>query len=325
MEFAFSSPLAIAGMSNRHGRRCRRAPGMNGGAEHASTTLITNSEERRGPVPAAFGEGIEGARRRENVARSAKTRVRQHLNPLAARWQGPVTVNREWYDMAYSDANQALLVDIGCGKGRFAEKMAMQDKTCNILALEIRAPLVEEAKQRAERIGLKNVAYLACNANVSLRSILSCAPSGKLREITIQFSDPWFKKKHEKRRLVDRALVSAMHDTLRASHVAQNGHRTVFIQTDVHSLAVQMRSIFDSHRGLRRDHSHAWTADGWLAENAYAVKTEREMCVERKKGQVYRALFTLAAEGWDRDGVWDAVDEAYSTDESEGTEIISEE
>eukprot|EP00171_Calliarthron_tuberculosum_P014816 IDg14816t1 len=181
----------------------------------------------------------------------------------------------------------------------------MRERERNVLALEIRAPLVEEAKERARERALHNVAYLACNANVSLRAVLDAAPAGALREVTLQFCDPWFKKKHEKRRMVDRELVTAIHDALRAAHGARPAAHTVFMQTDVLPLGEQMRSLFDAHRGLVRNPACEWTSDGWLVANPYAVKTEREICVERKHGRVYRALFTLAADGWDRDGVWE--------------------
>ncbi len=262
----------------------------------------TPSKSHVGPVPISFGERIATEQRPTRLANPAKKRVRQHLNPLAARWRGRVDVDQSWYSTAFEDVGLPLLVDVGCGKGRFAESLAQKEQHMNVLALEIREPLVDMANARAKARGIPNLHFLACNANVSLKDVLDAAPGNALKMVTLQFCDPWFKKRHAKRRMVDGPLVVVIHDALRNAGV--DGR--VFMQTDVLPLAVQMRGTLDAHRGLTRAEDVEWSKDGWLTKNPLAVKTEREICVERSDKPVYRAMYQLSGADWDRDGIWDS-------------------
>lgn len=320
MEAAFSVAASVRSQHARIGDAVlcsrRRIETMCCGPERALTVEEISRDDGRRAVARRFGESRDGERNKGDMPRNPKTRVRQHLNPLAARWRGPIVVDASWYENTYTDAKLPLLVDVGCGRGRFAEKTAQLNEGRNVLAMEIREPLVDEARDRAVKRNINNVGYLACNANVSLGAVLEAAPCGALTEITVQFSDPWFKKRHEKRRMVDRPLVAVIHNALRAADAARPARRTVFVQTDVFALAERMRSLFDAHRGLVRDESREWTSDGWLALNPYDVKSEREICVERKNGRVYRTMYTLAAPGWDRGGMYDPVPQRSTADEA---------
>lgn len=250
--------------------------------------------------PRLFGDGLSETLPRAHVPRpKTKTRIRQHLNPLAARWRGPITLPADWYASSFDNPTLPLIVDVGCAKGRFAERLALRDGSRNVLGLEIRAPLVDEANSRASRLGLTNLSFLACNANVSLSPTLAQAAPGTLDVVLLQFCDPWFKKRHAKRRMVDSEMVRVVHDALREADGVRSGRRTVFVQTDVRELAEEMRARFDAHPGFVRDGGVEWTGDGWLLQSPLAEKTEREICVERSGGRVYRALFTLAAAGWE--------------------------
>jgi tRNA (guanine-N7-)-methyltransferase len=69
-------------------------------------------------------------------------------------------------------------------------------------------------------------------------------PSAFLQTVTIQFPDPWYKKKHAKRRMVDGNLVETI-----VRHLKISG--TVFIQTDVDFLAEEMFLLFRENANLR--------------------------------------------------------------------------
>jgi len=207
-----------------------------------------------GPISREFGQAIESEKRLTKKKNCAK-RQRQHLNPLAARWQGPIEVSATWYSETYSDPDLPLILDIGCGKGRYVEKVARKYPTeWNTLGLEIRQPLVSVANER--NAGQGNCAYLACNANVSLEYVLeNIIPRGVLKIITVQFSDPWFKKKHAKRRLLQTNLLHTIYKSMRADACMDT---KLFIQTDVHNLARQMDLLCQAHHGLQRDASLQW-------------------------------------------------------------------
>jgi len=170
-------------------------------------------------------------------------------------------------------------LDIGCGKGRFLLSMAQLEPRWNFLGLEIREPLVQEANTWCDQLGLTNLHYLFCNVNNSLRSLLRSCPTGTLQQVTIQFPDPWFKNRHAKRRLVQPQLVADL-----AICLTIGG--TVFLQSDIEALAVEMCDRFDAHPAFQRQ-----GGQDWLAENPLPVATEREKSTRSRGEPVYRALF----------------------------------
>lgn len=206
-----------------------------------------------------------------------KVRVRQHVNPLANKYQTPASP-LDW-EKVYAKPNQPLHLDIGCAKGRFLLDTAKIETNWNFLGLEIREPLVVEANKLRAELGLTNLHYLFCNVNNSLHSLLSSLPPGSLQRVTIQFPDPWFKTRHAKRRVVQPELVEVL-----ANYLAVGG--IVFLQSDIEFVAVEMRDRFAAHSAFQKV-----GAEEWLTENPLPVPTERETSVISRGEPVYRALF----------------------------------
>jgi tRNA (guanine-N7-)-methyltransferase len=203
----------------------------------------------------------------------ARVRVHQHVNPLSPYYrQAPRPV-----DLAevFADPSRPLLLDIGCARGRFLLRMATAQPDWNYLGVEIREPLVGEANRLAYESGHTNLHYCFCNAMLWLDRLIENIPSGVLQMVTIQFPDPWFKKKHVKRRMVNAELVTTVVDKL-----AVGGE--IFVQTDIESLAEEMFDLFPLDKGL---------VDKMIEENPFPVKTEREKAVEDKELPVFRAVF----------------------------------
>jgi tRNA (guanine-N7-)-methyltransferase len=207
----------------------------------------------------------------------AVVRVRQHVNPLARKYQTPVK-SLEW-EKIYTQPQQPLHLDIGCARGRFVLQMAQIETNWNFLGLEIREPLVMEANRLGSELGLTNLHYLFCNVNNSLKSLLSSLPAGTLQRVTIQFPDPWFKSRHAKRRVVQPELVTAL-----AEYLAVGG--VVFLQSDVKFVAEEMRDRFAEHP----DFTPLGTT-AWLTQNPLPVATEREIATHNKGEPVYRTMF----------------------------------
>lgn len=202
-----------------------------------------------------------------------RVRVHQHVNPLAPFYRrSPEPVDIE---SVFAEPDRPLLLDIGCARGRFPLRMAVAEPRWNYLGVEIRQPLVDEANRIAAEEGLTNVHYAFCNAMLWLGRLINDIPDGILQTVTIQFPDPWFKKKHAKRRMVNEEMVGMIVERL-----APGGR--VFIQTDIEFLAEEMFQLF---RGDARFEEIA------IEGNPFPVRTEREKAVEDKGLPVYRALF----------------------------------
>ena len=202
-----------------------------------------------------------------------RVRVHQHVNPLAPYYRQapkPVDVGK-----LFADPEKPLLIDLGCARGRFLLRMAEAEPTWNYLGVEIREPLVDEANRLANEAGLENLHYVFCNAMLWLDRLLEKLPEGRLQTVTIQFPDPWFKKKHAKRRMVNPELIDAVMQKL-----APTGR--IFVQTDIEELADEMFGLFREREELDELR---------LEENPFPVKTEREKAVEAKELPVFRTLF----------------------------------
>ncbi len=204
-------------------------------------------------------------------------RVRQHVNPLASKFQTP-TASPEWENI-YTQPNLPLHLDIGCARGRFVLKMAQIEPNWNFLGLEIREPLVVEANRIRDEMGLTNLHYVFANVNNSLISLLSTLPQDSLQKVTIQFPDPWFKNRHAKRRVVQPELVTEL-----AKYLVVGG--IVFLQSDIEFVAVEMGDRFHENPAFEK-----LGTTTWLAENPLPVPTERELATQKKGEPVYRALF----------------------------------
>ena len=202
-----------------------------------------------------------------------RVRVHQHVNPLAPFYrQAPESID---LDTVFADPGRPLHLDIGCARGRFLLRMANAEPAWNFLGVEIREPLVDEANRLASEAGLTNLHYAFCNAMLWLDRLIENVPDDLLQMVTIQFPDPWFKKKHAKRRMVNAELAGTVVDIL-----AVNGK--IFIQTDIEFLAEEMHELFAADKRL---------IECTCPSNPFSVKTERELAVEVKQAPVYRYLF----------------------------------
>lgn len=203
----------------------------------------------------------------------ARVRVHQHVNPLSPYYrQEPTPI-----DLAkvFADGDRFLHLDIGCARGRFLLGMAQAVPEYNYLGVEIREPLVDEANLIRDDHSLDNLHYSFCNAMLWLERLLADIPVGRLRMVTIQFPDPWFKNRHAKRRMVNAELVEAV-----VNKLATGGK--IFVQTDIEFLAAEMFDLFRNASELGEE---------LTSENPFPIKTEREKAVEDKNLPVYRSIF----------------------------------
>jgi tRNA (guanine-N7-)-methyltransferase len=205
--------------------------------------------------------------------------VRQHVNPLSRFFQLPLELPAP--EALFSDPSLPIHLDIGCARGRFLLALAQQQPALNHLGVEIRRPLVQAAEADRQALELGNLHYLFCNANVSLQAWLAALPAGQLDLVSIQFPDPWFKKKHHKRRVLQPALLLAI-----AAALAPG--KRFFIQSDVPAVIDPMVALTEACGCFSRP---AIDAQPWRASNPLPVPTERETYVLNQGLPVYRVLY----------------------------------
>ncbi|KAJ3681291.1 hypothetical protein LUZ60_015780 [Juncus effusus] len=220
------------------------------------------------------------------ASETGHVRIRQHVNPLSSSFRVPVQPP-DWKEV-FRDSTLPLMVDIGCGSGRFLIWLAKNSpQPRNYLGLEIREKLVTRSQFWVRELGLKNIHFMYANVMVSFEQLVSSYP-GPLSLVSILCPDPHFKRRNHKRRVVQKPLVDSISKTL-------NLGGQVLIQSDVREVALDMRSLFDSYDVFKRvdqiDSSLTCDSEGWLLGNPLGIRTEREIHAELEGATIYRRLY----------------------------------
>lgn len=93
---------------------------------------------------------------------------------------------------------QKLEMEIGCGKGQFIAKKAIQNPDTLFIAIEKVPSIIVLATQKIIEQKIKNVLFFCGDVNKFQENKIF---KNKIDKIYINFSDPWPKKRHAKRRL----------------------------------------------------------------------------------------------------------------------------
>ena len=205
--------------------------------------------------------------------------MRQHVNPLSQFFQLPLSLPNK--SILFRDSYYPIHLDIGSAKGEFLIELASKYPKWNFLGLEIRESLVSSSERKREKLELENLKFLFCNVNVSLDEWLLDLDHDQLKRVSIQFPDPWFKRKHFKRRVLKTSLIKSI-----ARCMCSDGE--FFIQSDIFKLIKSMTDVVDNSRYFDRQ---VVKGIKWLDKNPYDVTTDRENFVIKKNLPIYRAMY----------------------------------
>jgi len=98
-------------------------------------------------------------------------------------------------------------VEIGFGMGQSLAEMAKQRPEHNFIGIEVHRPGVGSLLCQIKEFGLENVRVISVDAVEVMTSII---PLASLVGLYLFFPDPWHKKRHHKRRIVQPAFVEIM-------------------------------------------------------------------------------------------------------------------
>lgn len=98
--------------------------------------------------------------------------------------------------------NQELQIEIGMGKGQFIMEMARINPHINYIGIERYSSVLLRALEKMESLDnpLPNLKFICCDASI----LPDYFESGEISRIYLNFSDPWPKDRHAKRRLTSR-------------------------------------------------------------------------------------------------------------------------
>jgi len=168
-----------------------------------------------------------------------------------------------------------LELEIGPGHGHFALDHAAQNRSLDLVCIETRRADCDLIRERARERGLANLVVLQGDAKLLLPRLF--AP-GALSGLHVQFPDPWWKKRHRKRRMVDVELAVRMRTLLKQGGI-------VDFRTDVPAYAQAAVEVWEE-TGFENA-----AGKGKLWTEAPAVLSTRERRYLQTGQPVFRARF----------------------------------
>lgn len=186
----------------------------------------------------------------------------------------------EPYDpAAWFGRTAPVVLEIGSGMGESTAALAAAAPEVDHVAVEVFEPGLGQLLMRIADAGLDNIMLLRGDAVALLRERV---PAGSLAGIRIFFPDPWPKRKHRKRRLVQPEFVA-----LAASRLQPGG--SLHMATDWDDYAVQMRAVADAEPLL--ENTSAGEPGGWTPRPQWRPVTKFEQRARVEGRDVHDLLY----------------------------------
>lgn len=174
-----------------------------------------------------------------------------------------------------------LMLEIGSGMGESTAAMAAARPWLDHLAVEVYKPGLAQLLLRIESAGIENLRLLRGDALDLLGRHI--AP-GTLHGVRVLFPDPWPKRRHHKRRLVQPEFVALVASRLEPG-------ATLHLATDWQGYAEQMLAACEAEPALRNLSDQP---SGWLSRPDWRPVTKFEQRA-RQEGRVVRDLLFAAS------------------------------
>jgi tRNA (guanine-N7-)-methyltransferase len=146
----------------------------------------------------------------------ANEKIAQHSDIIIA---DPVKMVGNW-EGVFGNSNP-IYIEVGTGKGKFLTELAKRNPDVNYIGVEKFQSVIIHALEKVLKEELPNLKLLNIDA-VLLQEIFT---KGELSQVYLNFSDPWPKKRHEKRRLTYQSFLDMYQFVLK-----ENGE--VHLKTD---------------------------------------------------------------------------------------------
>ena len=196
--------------------------------------------------------------------------MRQHVNPLSINFKEIERIP-DLIEM-FGNSKLPLHLDIGCAAGEFLFELALVNASWNYLGIEIREKLVKNAKLKVREREIKNLHFLFGNAHNILNDVQSKLIIKNVKSISFNFPDPWFKKRHYKRRVIQPEFINLL------SNLLQKGS-LIFIKTDVKNLFDYMDSIILSNFSFKKIDKKDFNSSKSFNPNRFKTNREKHVIV----------------------------------------------
>jgi len=159
---------------------------------------------------------------------------------LSPKWVLPVDGTPVDFRKLFPEAEKCI-VEIGFGMGDATRQMAKEHPEWGILGVEVHKPGVGKLLWWINQVSLKNLFIIEHDAVEVFSTIL---PRGSVDGIHIWFPDPWPKKRHHKRRLIQADFTGLLREVLKPG-----GY--IHAATDWEPYANHILDVFNETPGLK--------------------------------------------------------------------------
>lgn len=200
--------------------------------------------------------------------------------PRLGRDVTDVVAGADPYDpAAWFGRGAPLVLEIGSGMGETTAALAAAAPDTDHLAVEVFEPGLAQLLMRIDELGLCNLRVLRGDAVELLRTSV---PAGSLDGIRVFFPDPWPKRRHRKRRLIQPGFVTLAARSLRPG-------ATLHLATDWADYATQMRAVCTAEPLLTNRVGDA--LNGWAPRPEWRPFTKFEAHARREGRQVRDLIY----------------------------------
>ena len=173
--------------------------------------------------------------------------------------------------------NAPVILEIGFGNGEATWQMASAHPEENYIAVEVHQPGVGHLLLKIEEHGIENIRIACADATEFLRNRV---PEESLGGVRIYFPDPWPKKRHHKRRIIQPSFVRALASRMRLGAI-------LHLATDWEPYAEHMLEVIGGVEGL----TNLSASDGFSDKPEWRPETKYEKRGERLGHTVKDLLF----------------------------------
>ena len=206
--------------------------------------------------------------------------MRQHVNPLSRNFNEIESI--PFLISMFGDPKLKLHLDIGCAAGEFLFDLALVNTSWNYLGIEIREKLVKTAKLKVREREIKNLYFVFGNAKNILNDVNSKFIFKNLKSISFNFPDPWFKKRHHKRRVIQPEFINTLSNSMQKGAL-------IFVKTDVKDLFDYMDWTISSNFNFKTIDKKDFNFVGSFNPNK--LKTNREKYVIDNQLNIFERIY----------------------------------
>ncbi len=197
----------------------------------------------------------------------------------------PKEMKGKW-DSVFGNRNP-IHIEVGMGKGRFIMELAQRNPQINYIGIERYSTVLLKALQKREQLPVSNICFMCIDA----KELGEIFEKGEVEKIYLNFSDPWPKDRHAKRRLTSPQFMAVYDQVL-----AEDGD--VEFKTD-------NRGLFDY--SLESIPEAGWKVKGHTFDLHHSPMAEGNVMTEYEekfssRGQAICKLTAVRAAGEEQSG-----------------------